>query len=428
MSSPSSAPSPSPSMPGRRHPIRLETDGECLIIRNVTFKDGNEYDIRIWRYDDYGNVMYMDGNTEFLKKTIEDVRAIAIEMFVPENFVSPDLMTKTKIYFNNRNATSVESWEEDLTKPSEDPTAKNSILDSSGDPAKRPLTANVAKIHNLFFGAQTTAWSNDPNDQLTIKPKVVPKEEFPAPVASASKTDEGSSTDIFISSPKQKKTKKRAEVDSDDDVDAEPAKEGLRKHAKKQKLLPEKIEESTNSSPTAADGTDLIPTPEAHEDSLREVLDAAARDHLSRHPRTPEFLKGINYFDIADYAIATPKPKDDKLEKAYAVFRKILEKPNDDSSTDQEYIGMRHWLVNMYKAAYKKHMQMKAAFNGNITHVDRRAWSRHFAAKAIAGYILVPNTSFNNLEAWLENIDPTQKGKVPSNPPKKKWFGFCNLK
>jgi hypothetical protein len=155
---------------GKEATPKIDTDGECLIIRRVLIK-GKPYDIRIWREDENNAPIPVNEQSSFSEKTIRDVKAIAQQMFEQ---CSKFPQEPARFHFKYRQAPQKGvCWVQDLKYPQNKPIIMR----------QNHIAEGMLRIHHKFFNTQVTAWSSDPNEKLILVPNKVQKETVYSPSA-----------------------------------------------------------------------------------------------------------------------------------------------------------------------------------------------------------------------------------------------------
>jgi hypothetical protein len=408
------------------HPL-IETDGMSLIIRNVKLDDGKHYDIRIWRYDDQGREIMIDGSTSFLKTTIVRAQELAKTIFSKKNF---EKLTDAKVWFSDINPGQPSCLIESLKN--------RKYTELIPDHEDREIVGQAAELHQLFFHQIVTGWSSNPNEDLTIRPKVIPEEEI---LPQMDEVDQKPSLD-------KRRRKKDKDYSPLPDRLLDLLPKTLNKGESKatsflqdpkevtpQKLPsapPEEIDSKRNDSlPHEIRSPESLPTPEKHLETLDEALVEAAKDDAEI---SPTFLQGITYPDLAAYS-SNIHFGDPKFERAYKAFCKVRENPNLISTADSDYVDMKNWLKQMYFAAYEQYVKLEDAFirDESSRYMSIQEWAKHYAAKAIAGYIRDDKHRVEDLEKMLESTPiPGEDLSVESQKtrvqPKRSWFSWFGSK
>lgn len=385
--------------PGWGNKPRIETDGECLILKNVQLEDG-AYDIKIWRRDAQGDIIGVSKDDPFLIDTILQVRQLAQHLFSSDGLA--DFQHK-KVWFSDIGGT--ESCKiEDLTK-------KQDSGSSDVTQECKKLTELAKQIKETLFNQVGWGASLDGSDP-TIKPTYSPP-----------------SREIEIED---------EEEDEDEDYELPIAHSPCRLQPQKEselpehieKLLPEPIkEQSVPASPAAGDDVELeveeeaedvdatqglhsqvsadpsrpagkpqsIPTPQKYVEDLDRVLDSE-----SELPA----LSGIRYSQLKNYSLHKNPPE---YEKHYQNFINLLKNPKSTDKADQE---MLEWLRERFREAYQHYCKQLE----HVFHADREGfntieeWAKNRAATAVAGFILVKQTRIQKL---VEELKDTPISSAP---------------
>ncbi len=392
---------------GQGDRLRVDTDGECLIIRNVLLDDSKRYDVRIWRYDANKNVILIKDQEAFLGFTIETVRDLVKDMFSQGRVQSP---LGTRVWFSNLDNQAL-CQQEDLALPQEAAGKYSDINETD------PVASAAAQIHHFLFNTVVTGWTSSQGEPLHIYPNRVPKEDLTLP-----KKD---TVEINLTKPEGKRKRKAKKK--------KPLK--IPEHVKAQDILPPVLNDaSTNTNeenssagdaPSVVDQADSSPaeTPTQNQqfNNVAEALDAASQSF-----QTNGFLKDISYSDLQNYSLWPDSSKTD-LKRGYDAFSSVLRSPNDTDTTDRS--EMKQWLRHHYLAAHELHKSMKNIFEKDDDFENFDEWCKHYAARAVAGFIQVKDVSIENLVNYLKGLDISSPAPVDSSVPqlppapvKKSWW------
>lgn len=372
-----------------QYPV-IETDGECLIFRRAVKINGKNYDVKIWRFapgiDGRKELIHLYKDSGFLRETMVEVQRLANELF-KDNFHPP---TDARIWYDDTNPTAPLCQKETISLPESD-EGKYTVIGSEHD---EKIIPTMQAIHHLFFHNITTVLTTEADSHLF--PKVVPKDQIP-PVDKAESA-----------APVKKKAKKKKTSDIPENI--------------KIHLPPPFVAAapSANPSDTTSTGTQSVTEEGAeHVATLQEELDATSAKYTGAN-----FLTGITHTQLAEYARLKPD-NNPKLKKAYEVYREVLVNPAVQGA-DQD--AMREWLRQHYITAYKRfHNHLKPVFDAdtNKQGKDFDQWCKYYAARAVAGFLLVDGQPIKQLEEWLMArailLEPAAATETVTPKVKSKW-------
>lgn len=353
-----------------QYPV-IETDGECLIFRRAVKLNGKDYDVKIWRFDAQKDLIRLNKDSGFLRETMVEVQKLANELF-KDNFQNP---TDARIWYDDTNPAAPVCQKETISLPDSDDSKYTNM-----HPDHQQVIQTMQAIHHLFFHNITTVLTTEADTH--IFPKEVPKDPIP-------RVDEAESAAPVKTKAKKKKTS---------DIP-----ENIRIH-----LPPPFVAAapSANPSDTTSTGTQSV-TPEGadHVATLQEELDATSARYAGA-----DFLKGITHTELADYA-RLKTGDNPKLQKAYDVYREVLVNP---AASGADNDAMRAWLREHYITAYKRfHNHLQHVFNADTNKQGRDfdQWCKYYAARAVAGFLLVDKQPIKQLEELL------MATPIPAEPP-----------
>ncbi len=339
-----------------QYPV-IETDGECLIFRRAVKINGKNYDVKIWRFDAQKDLIRLNKDSGFLRDTLVEVQKLANGLF-KDNFQNP---TDARIWYDDTNPASPVCQKETISLPDSDDSKYTNM-----HPDHQQVIDTMQAIHHLFFHNITTVLTTEADTHLF--PKEVPKDPIPA-------VDESEAT----APAKKRKKKKATEIP-----------ENIRIH------LPPPFVAAVPSSGTTSTGTQSVTSEGAdHVATLQEELDATSAKYAGAN-----FLTGITHTELADYA-RLKVGDNPKLPRAYEVYREVLVNPGA-AGADQD--AMREWLRQHYITAYKRfHNHLKPVFDAdtNKQGKDFDQWCKYYAARAVAGFLLVDKQPIKQLEDLL---------------------------
>lgn len=366
--------------------LRLETDGNCLILPRVLVK-GVYYDLFIHRFDHKNKLIKIDGTSQFSIIALRKIQQI-VQLFLEK---TTQKFTKNTYYY--RKAPMCFKIDSGDGKGPKDLT-RFSSNDSRNEEIQH--TKNVMNfLHEKLFLEERTTYEHSlikptflaGNDSETSPSKAFSSSNPASSMSSLPSTLSGQRKVAHPASKGQSKGNPQVVAHNSSQRGRKKASE----HAPSNGSLPKHVQENLPLEKRLGNGAKSDQSTQTQLEGVKKYLYDQVTSNLDQVQSDKAWLKGITYRDLAEYSIDQSKGSlNPSVVDAFNHFVKVLK--NTDAIRADKDLEMYDWIKKLYFQAYHNYKKLEEVYGFEDEATKKRfpefdSWARHYAAKSIAGFI-----------------------------------------